>query len=97
MTYEEYAELPGINATSIKAGVKSMLHMHHCMTGGGHKETPALRWGKLVHLAVLEPGSPAGGRQDVGRAAHRLAPPGQDDLRIAAAYLLGAEGDGLHG
>ena len=55
MTYEEYALLPGINATSIKAGVKSMMHMHHCMTGNSQKETPALRWGKLVHLAVLEP------------------------------------------
>ena len=55
MTYEEYALLPGINATSIKAGVKSMLHMHHSMTGESKPPTPAMRWGKLVHMAVLEP------------------------------------------
>lgn len=55
MTYEAYAALPGVNATSIKAGVTSMLHMHNSMTGEVRKATPALRWGKLVHLAVLEP------------------------------------------
>ena len=55
MTYEEYAALPGTNATSIKACVTSMLHMRQVMTGKSKDETPALRWGRLVHKAVLEP------------------------------------------
>jgi len=43
-----------IRATAIKAGALSMLHMRHALTVG-RKDTPALRWGRLVHLAVLQP------------------------------------------
>ena len=53
MTYEEYAALPGINATSIKAGAVSMLHMHHAKTGGGKAATPAMLWGSLVTVRSL--------------------------------------------
>jgi hypothetical protein len=55
MTEAEYRALPAINATAIKAGRQSMAHMHQAMTGGGRADTPTLRWGRLVHMAVLEP------------------------------------------
>ena len=55
MTFDEYKTLPGINASAICAGRKSMLHMHHYMTGGDDKDTPAMRWGRIVHAAILEP------------------------------------------
>lgn len=47
-----YSDSKAINATAIKAGAKSMLHMHHAMTNKS-EETPAMRWGTLVHEAVL--------------------------------------------
>lgn len=43
-----------IRATAIKAGKLSMLHMHHVMTTV-RPDTPAMRWGRLVHMAVLDP------------------------------------------
>ena len=53
--YEDYAALPGINASAIKAGQISMLHMHQVMLGKPQPESPAMRWGRLIHLAILEP------------------------------------------
>lgn len=46
-----------LRATAIKAGRISMAHMRLAMTTPRDTapETPAMRWGKLVHLAVLEP------------------------------------------
>jgi len=55
MSFADYCALPGINATSIKAGRLSMLHMHHARTGPPRPTTPAQRWGTLVHAALLEP------------------------------------------
>ena len=55
MNFDQYKAIKAINATSIKAGQKSMLHMHDAMTGGGKDQTPAMRWGSLVHKAILEP------------------------------------------
>lgn len=56
MNQDEYAKLPGLTASAIKAGTKSMLHMHHAITERGRtEETDSLRWGRLVHAAVLEP------------------------------------------
>ena len=56
MTSAEYAALPGITATAIKAGRKSMAHMRVAMlddrTGEG---TAAMRLGWLAHMALLEP------------------------------------------
>lgn len=43
-----------IRATAIKAGRLSMLHMRHALTVQRH-DTPAMRWGRLVHMAVLQP------------------------------------------
>jgi hypothetical protein len=55
MLFDEYRQLPGINASSIKRGAISMKHMHAEMTRTVDIETPAMRWGRLVHKAVLEP------------------------------------------
>ena len=55
MNYEEYDRAPGVRATHIKQGALSMKHMHHAVTGQGLPDTLALRWGRVVHLAVLEP------------------------------------------
>jgi len=55
MQFEEYQSIPAINATAIKAGLTSMRHMHAVMTGKPKPTTPAMRWGTLVHKAVLEP------------------------------------------
>ena len=56
MTSAEYAALPGITATAIKAGRKSMAHMRVAMlddrTGAG---SAAMRFGSLAHMALLEP------------------------------------------
>lgn len=54
MTPEEYRAVPAINATAIKAGAKSMLHMHHALTTG-KDPTPAMRWGTLLHGQLLQP------------------------------------------
>ena len=57
MTRTEYERLPGITATAIKAGRLSMKHMHRAMLRerDSADDTPALRWGRLAHLAILEP------------------------------------------
>jgi hypothetical protein len=55
MNFEEYKSIKAINATSIKAGQRSMLHMHEAMTGESKEQTPSMRWGSLVHKAILEP------------------------------------------
>jgi exodeoxyribonuclease VIII len=58
MPFAQYLAAPGINATSLKAGQTSMLHMRHALIGEPpppREETPAMRWGRLVHLAILEP------------------------------------------
>jgi hypothetical protein len=55
MPFDQYQALEGINATAIKAGAESMLQMHAVMTGSSKADTPAMRWGRLVHLAILEP------------------------------------------
>lgn len=54
MTHEKYTALPGITATAIKAGAKSMLNARYSMTHG-REDTPSLELGRLVHMRVLEP------------------------------------------
>ena len=49
-----YYTRPGVTATAIKAGSRSMLHMRHAMTEA-KADTPAMRWGRLAHRAILEP------------------------------------------
>jgi hypothetical protein len=56
MTEQEYGALPGITASAIKAGRTSMRHMRHAMTRArGEAGSPAMRWGTLAHMAILEP------------------------------------------
>jgi hypothetical protein len=56
MTEQEYGALPGITASAIKAGRISMAHMRHEMQRArGEAGSPAMRLGKLAHMAVLEP------------------------------------------
>jgi hypothetical protein len=55
LTHEQYAALPGINASAIKRGSVSMKHMRHYLTDRDDRDSPALRWGRIVHLAILEP------------------------------------------
>jgi hypothetical protein len=43
-----------LRATVIKAGILSMAHMRLAATTE-REDTPAMRWGRLVHMAVLEP------------------------------------------
>lgn len=54
MTDAEYRKLPGLTATILKAGIKSMLNARHAMTAT-KDDTPSLRMGRLIHMAVLEP------------------------------------------
>lgn len=49
---DDYRARKAINATAIKAGAKSMLHMHHALTGKTD-ESEAMRWGTLVHEFAL--------------------------------------------
>jgi len=54
-TFADYRAAQGINASSIKSGRVSMRHMHYAMTRESSEPTPAMKYGTLVHLAVLEP------------------------------------------
>lgn len=51
---ETYFKAPGLSASALVHGVKSMLHMRYHMTNPT-ETTPAMRWGKLCHSALLEP------------------------------------------
>lgn len=51
----ETAPKQPIRATAIKAGALSMAHMRLAMTGDAKADSPAMRWGRLVHMAVLDP------------------------------------------
>ena len=57
MSDQSYNTIPGITASSLKAGRLSMAHMRFQMLrprdSGG--ETPAMRMGTLAHMALLEP------------------------------------------
>ena len=55
LTFAEYRAIAGINASAIKKGRTSMLHMHHEMTKAETPSTPAQRRGTLIHLRTLEP------------------------------------------
>jgi len=55
MTYKEYDALPGLRATHLKKGLKSMAHMHAAVLGKIPTPSSALRFGALFHAAILEP------------------------------------------
>lgn len=52
-----YAALPHMNQSSLKKGLRSMQHLKASIEGVDRKETDAMKFGTLVHTAVLEPDS----------------------------------------
>jgi len=54
MSFGEYAGLEGLNASSLKAGRASVKHMKH-YRDHGIPDTPAMRMGRYIHSAILEP------------------------------------------
>ncbi len=57
MTFSEYKAIPALNASAIKAGATSMLHMRREMTRTVDEPTDAMRLGTLIHAVILEPDS----------------------------------------
>ncbi len=55
MTHDEYRSINALNASAIKVGRVSMLHMRHAITHPT-TATDAMKLGTLIHCAVLEPG-----------------------------------------
>lgn len=54
VSFDAYAARKAINASSLKKGRDSMLHMERYMLYG-ISETPAMRLGRLIHILTLEP------------------------------------------
>jgi len=52
MEFNEYKNINAINASSIKAGRKSMMHMHASFNRANDKDSAARRWGRLAHMAI---------------------------------------------
>lgn len=52
--FSDYQSMPGLNASSIKHGRLSLAHMRHYLRNG-MEDKASFAWGRLVHLAVLEP------------------------------------------
>mgnify|MGYP001177206171 CR=1 FL=1 len=57
MDMEAYSALPHMNQSTLKKGLRSMQHLKAAIEGADRKETDALKFGQLVHTAVLEPES----------------------------------------
>lgn len=55
LPFDVYSKLPGLNATAIKAGKRSMLEMRQRVVGARQDDTPSMAWGRMVHAVVLEP------------------------------------------
>lgn len=55
MNLETYQKIPAMNASLIKHGMKSMRHMRYAAMFPLTEPTAAMRWGSIVHAAVLEP------------------------------------------
>ena len=54
LPFDEYAKEEGLNASVLAQGRKSMLHMKSYIEGED-EDTPAKAWGRVIHIAVLEP------------------------------------------
>jgi hypothetical protein len=57
MNFDSYKKIDAINASAIKKGAKSMLKMRLAMAMQEFKDSPAMRWGRICHSAILEPAS----------------------------------------
>jgi hypothetical protein len=56
LPFDQYQARPGVNASSIAHGRKSMLHMRQAMTEPT-EPTPAMEFGTLCHYVILEGGA----------------------------------------
>jgi hypothetical protein len=56
MGWDEYRAIRALNPSVIVACDQSPLHVQAAMNGG-RKDTDSLAWGRLLHSAVLEPGT----------------------------------------
>lgn len=54
-TYEEYRALPGVNISTLLKMAKSPAHYRHAVEHGSGRETAAMGFGRLAHVAILEP------------------------------------------
>ena len=54
MSFLEYVRRPGINSHSCRAGLTSMRHMHRQRTAPIGKDSPSMRFGRLMHASILE-------------------------------------------
>ena len=55
LPFEKYQRLPGINRSALAEIFKTPADCLHAIQHPNRKETPSLKFGRLVHLAVLEP------------------------------------------
>jgi exodeoxyribonuclease VIII len=55
LSYEEYEKVPAVRSTTLKYALTSLAH-YQAKRDSPSKETEALLMGKLLHMAVLEPG-----------------------------------------
>jgi exodeoxyribonuclease VIII len=54
MKEADYQSIDAINATALKAGQRSIAHLH-AIRSEPRKDSPSLAFGRLAHLAILEP------------------------------------------
>lgn len=54
LPFSDYANRPGLNASLLTEGVRSMKHMRYA-AANPTEPTAAMRWGKLCHSCLLEP------------------------------------------
>ena len=55
MTWENYRGIKAMNGSTLVAGLKSMLHLKNTIDGKHDIDSEAMKFGRLVHCAVLEP------------------------------------------
>lgn len=54
ISFAEYRDIPAVNASILKQGLKSMRHMRHAIDCK-QPDTPSMRIGRAVHTLALEP------------------------------------------
>jgi hypothetical protein len=54
MNFDDYKAIEAVNASALKQGATSMLHMKSVMDGDDKEPSDAMKMGTLVHSAVLE-------------------------------------------
>lgn len=104
MPFSEYQARPGINATTLKAARRSMLHARHAMTCG-REPSASMAWGSLAHMAVLEQARfleslvvwDGGDKRGKEWAAFRAAPDGATIVKRGELEDLGAMIEAVRG